>query len=254
MKLRALLILMWLLSAAPAAWAEPLARDRVPGPLQAWTDWALRGHEDQLCPMVQNSDNEHRCLWPARLTLRVDETAARFGQDFRVYRDTYVMLPGDATRWPLDVRVDGKPAAAVPHNEMPSVYLKAGNHTVEGAFAWDRMPQILPVPAETGLVALSIDGKAVDLPHREPSGQLWLRSARSRRRRRGWRWKSSRRVVDEIPLRLVTRIELKVSGKDREVTLGPALPEGFVPLALDSPLPARVEPDGHLRVQLRPGT
>ena len=38
------------------------------------------------------------------------------------------------------------------------------------------------------------------------------------------------------------------------MTLGKALPDGFVPMALESPLPARVEPDGHLRVQLRPGT
>ena len=52
----------------------------------------------------------------------------------------------------------------------------------------------------------------------------------------------------------MARIELNVSGKDREVTLGKALPDGFVPMALESPLPARVEPDGHLRVQLRPGT
>ncbi len=254
MKLSALLVLWCVLITAPVALAEPLTRDRVPEPLRPWTDWVLRGHEDQLCPMVQNPANEHRCLWPARLTLSVDETSARFAQDFRVYRDTYVMLPGDPTRWPLDVRVDGKPAAAVAHNEMPAVYLKAGSHTVEGSFAWDHMPQILPVPAETGLVSLTVDGKAVDFPHREPSGQLWLRSAAVQAAPEGLEVEVERRVVDEIPLLLVTRIELNVSGKDREVTLGKALPDGFVPMALDSPLPARVEPDGYLRVQLRPGT
>jgi len=254
MKLRAFLALMVLLITAPLALAEPLTRDRVPEPLRPWTDWVLRGHEDQLCPMVQNEDNEHRCLWPARLTLSVYETGARFAQDFQVYRDTYVTLPGDAMRWPLEVRVDGKPAAAVPHNDMPAVYLKAGSHTVEGSFAWDHMPQILPVPAETGLVALTVDGKAVDLPHREPSGQLWLRSAAAQAAPEGLEIEVERRVVDEIPLLLVTRIELNVSGKDREVTLGKALPDGFVPMALESPLPARVEPDGHLRVQLLPGT
>ena len=34
---------------------------------------------------------------------------------------------------------------------------------------------------------------------------------------------------------------------------GLALPPGFVPLALDSPLPTRLEADGRLRVQLQPG-
>jgi len=254
MRLQAFLVIVCLLIAAPAALAEPLARDQVPDPLRPWTDWVLRGHEDQLCPMVQNSDNEHRCLWPARLALIVEETSARFAQDFRVYRDTFVMLPGDTTRWPLEVRVDGKPAAAVPHNDMPAVYLKAGSHTVEGSFAWDHMPQILPMPTETGLVSLTVDGRAVDFPHREPSGQLWLRSASVQAAPEGLEVEVERRVVDEIPLLLVTRIELNVSGKDREVTLGKALPDGFVPMALESPLPARVESDGHLRVQLRPGT
>jgi len=217
MKLRAFFVLMCLLIAAPAALAEPLARDQVPEPLRPWTDWVLRGHEDQLCPMVQNPANEHRCLWPARLTLIVDETSARFVQDFRVYRDPYVMLPGDPTRWPLDVRIDGKPAAAVPHDDMPAVYLKTGSHTVEGSFAWDHMPQILPVPAETGLVSLTVDGKAIDFPNRDPSGQLWLRSATAQAAPEGLEVEVERRVVDEIPPLLVTRIELNVSGKDREV-------------------------------------
>jgi hypothetical protein len=109
-------------------------------------------------------------------------------------------------------------------------------------------------PAETGLVSLTVDGKAVDFPHREPSGQLWLRNATTQAAPEGLEVEVERRVVDEIPLQLVTRIELNVSGRDREVTLGKALPDGFVPLALDSPLPARVEPDRHLRIQLRPGT
>jgi hypothetical protein len=254
MKLRALIVFVFLLLVTSTAHAEPLSREQVPEPLRPWTDWVLRGHEDQLCPMVQNLANEHRCLWPSRLTLKVDETSARFYQDFRVYRDAYVMLPGDATRWPLDVRVDGKPAAAVPHGDMPAVFLKAGSHTVEGSFAWDRMPQILPVPAETGLVSLTVDGKAVNFPNREPMGQLWLRSATAQAAPEGLEVEVERRVVDEIPLLLVTRIELKVSGKDREISLGKALPDGFVPMFLESPLPARVEPDGHLRVQLRPGT
>jgi hypothetical protein len=254
MKLQALTIFIYLLVLGSLAHAEPLSRDRVPEPLSPWTDWVLRGHEDQLCPMVQNPANEHRCLWPSRLTLTVDETSARFAQDFRVYRDTFVMLPGDPTRWPLDVLVDGKPAAAIPHNDLPAVYLKAGSHTVEGSFEWNHMPQILPVPAETALISLTVDGKSVDFPNREPSGQLWLHGAAAQKAPEDLEVKVQRRVVDEIPLRLVTRIELNVSGKDREMTLGKVLPDGFVPMELVSPLPARFEPDGHLRIQLRPGT
>ena len=254
MKLHALAVIFCLLIAAPAALAEPLSREQVPEPLRPWTDWVLRGHEDQLCPVVQNPGNEHRCLWPSRLSLTVNETSARFTQNFRVFHETFAMLPGDQTRWPLDVHVDGKPAPATIHNGMPAVYLKAGSHVVEGSFAWDQMLQIIPVPPETGLLALNVDGKPVDFPHREPNGLLWLRSAKAQAAPEGLEVEVQRRVVDDVPLLLVTRIELNVSGKDREVTLGKALPEGFIPMTLQSPLPARVEPDGHLRVQLRPGT
>ena len=254
MKVGIFIVILCTLIGGAAARAEPLSRDAVPEPLRPWTDWVLRGHEDQLCPMVQNLANEHRCIWPSRLTLTVDDTSARFTQNFRVYRDTFAMLPGDSERWPLDVRIDGKSSPAIRHNEIPAVYLKAGSHKVEGSFAWDHMPQILPVPAETGLVSLTVDGKPVDFPNREPSGQLWLRSATVQAAPEGLEAEVQRRVVDEVPLLLVTRIELNVSGKDRETTLGKALPDGFVPMDLQSPLPARVEPDGHLRVQLRPGT
>ena len=255
MKRQALIVFVCLMIVAPAVHAEPLSHDQVPEPLRPWTDWVLRGHEDQLCPVVQNSANEHRCLWPSRLTLIVNETTARFAQDLRVYRDTFVMLPGDPNRWPLDVRIDGKPAAAIRHNEMPAVYLKAGAHTVEGSFAWDRMPQILSVPAETGLVSLTVNRKSVDFPNREPGGELWLKNTPVQQTApEGLEVEVERRVVDQVPLLLVTRIELNVSGKDREMTVGKALPDGFVPMALESPLPARVEPDGHLRIQLRPGT
>jgi hypothetical protein len=66
MKLQALIVFVCLLVVTSAAQAEPLSREEVPEPLRPWTDWVLRGHEDQLCPAVQNPANEHRCLWPSR--------------------------------------------------------------------------------------------------------------------------------------------------------------------------------------------
>lgn len=62
-----------------------------------------------------------------------------------------------------------------------------------------------------------------------------------------------RRVIDEVPPELITRVEIDVAGDPREVLLGTALLPGFIPLRLDSPLPSRLEPDGRLRLQLRPG-
>jgi hypothetical protein len=116
------------------------------------------------------------------------------------------------------------------------------------------MPQILSVPAETGLVSLIVNGRPVYFPNREPGGELWLKSTAAESAPEGLEVKVERRIVDDVPLLLVTRIELNVSGKDREMTLGKAIPDGFVPMELDSQLPARVEAAGQLRIQLRPGT
>ena len=82
MKIKALMVLACLLSITAVARGEPLSRNQVPEPLRPWTDWVLRGHEDQFCPVDQSPTEEHRCVWPSRLTLTIDETSGRFAQDF----------------------------------------------------------------------------------------------------------------------------------------------------------------------------
>ena len=62
-----------------------------------------------------------------------------------------------------------------------------------------------------------------------------------------------RLVDDNVPMIVTTRYEISAAGRPRELVLPAALLPGFVPLALDSPLPARLADDGRLRVQLRPG-
>ena len=39
----------------------------------------------------------------------------------------------------------------------------------------------------------------------------------------------------------------------REELFGPILPDGFMPTGLQSQLPAKLEADGNLRLQVRPG-
>ncbi len=240
---------------AVAVQAEALPREQVPEPLKPWIDWALRGHEQELCPYFDGAADRSQCAWPARLTLDLDEKSGRFTQQWRVYSDAWIPLPGDARRWPVDVRVDGKPAPAVVHDGAPAVRVSKGKHDVGGSFAWSELPELLPIPAETGLVGLSLGGKPVPFPRRDPQGQLWLKSRPSTVAEEArLDVRVYRRVVDDVPLELTTRVELRVSGNNREVVLGRALPDGFVAMALDSPLPARLESDGHLRVQVRPGT
>src|SRR5437879_3837167 len=252
-RLAAAVVVGWL-TVLPAA-AEPLAREQVPEALRPWTDWVMHGHEEAFCSLLQGSTDRRQCAWPSRLTLDLDARAGRFTQDWLVQRAGWVPLPGDAARAPLDVRADGKPAAVTLRSGVPSVRLERGAHAVSGVFAWDSLPELLSIPAETGLVSLALNGKPVAFPNRDPQGQLWLqRRALPSTEESRLDVAIHRRVIDDIPLQLVTRVELKVAGPGREMLLGRALPAGFVPLSLATPLPSRLEPDGHLRVQVRPGT
>ena len=62
-----------------------------------------------------------------------------------------------------------------------------------------------------------------------------------------------RQLVDDLPMTVVTVLDLDVAGAPREVSLRGALLADGVPLQLDSPMPARLEADGTLRLQLRAG-
>ncbi|MHB8877006.1 MAG: hypothetical protein ACYC8T_25195 [Myxococcaceae bacterium] len=163
-------------------------------------------------------------------------------------------LPGDDKRWPQDVKVNGQGAVVAPRGGVPSVFLPKGDPMVTGTFAWDSLPESVQIPAETGLLSLSVKGAAIALPNRDEQGRVWLQKAATQEEGEKLELIVHRKVTDDIPLFLTTRLELNVSGKNREVVLGKALPSGFLPMALNSPLPARVEPDSRLRVQVRPGT
>jgi hypothetical protein len=253
-------LLLAIAAHARPALAGPLPRAAVPEPLRPWVDWVLRGHEEAGCPIVagplakDDADGGRRCSWPARLVLDLGQRGGAFEQDWRAFRETWVPLPGDERIWPQDVRIDGRAAVVVPRDARPGLRLTAGAHRVAGQFAWSAPPPVLQVPPETGLLALSVRGVAVPFPARDEAGRVWLQQeAGAGETESRLTLTAQRHVDDDVPLVLTTRVELRVSGRSREVSLGRVLPEGFVPMALDSPIAARLDPAGTLLAQVRPG-
>ncbi|MEO6419429.1 MAG: hypothetical protein ABIP39_08495, partial [Polyangiaceae bacterium] len=232
---------------------DPLDPKAVPEPLKPWTGWVLDGKEDALCPTFDGHAGLTRCAWPSRLELALDEHGGRFTQKWHFDAKRFVPLPGDEKRWPTEVKVDGNRAAVVVQNAVPALQLDRGEHTITGAFAWDSLPESLRVPPETGLLFLTVRGTPVTSPNRDAQGIVWLQKKATNEEGDALEFVVHRKITDDIPLILTTRIELHISGKNREELLGRALPTGFIPTALDSGLPARLEPDGRLRVQVRPG-
>jgi len=234
--------------------AEPLARRDVPEPLAPWIDWALHGTEDALCALVQGRADMRLCSFPSRVELDLGDLSGRFRAEIRLARAEYMPLPGDAALWPQDVEVDGKSAVVIGRDGVPSVWLAAGRHVATGSFAWPALPEGIVVPLETALLAVRVNGAPLERPRRDADGRVWLQRKREADTAESRLDLAVNRLVDDsVPLELETRIELRVSGPAREVTLGPVLPEGLVPLSLASALPARLESDGRLRVQVRPG-
>jgi len=245
--------------AARAARPDPAAApaDAVPEALRPWIPWVLHGDaEEQLvCPQLHGREDGRVCAWPARLSLAVNDKGGTFAQEWEVFHAGLAKLPGSDEHWPLDVRVDGKPAAVVSDDDDPALDLAAGHHLVTGRFAWDEaLPDGLAVPPEIGLLALTVNGKRIDFPVRDEDGQVFLGRKDVVAEADSIDISVHRKLIDEVPLQLITRLQLAVSGKSREVVLGRALPAGFEAQEVDGQLPLRFDPDGHVRVQVRPGT
>jgi hypothetical protein len=85
----------------------------VPAPLEPWRGWVLDQHRELACPPHYANLGEHYCRWPGRLVLQADMHGASFSQDWQLYSDGWITLPGDADSWPQDVRVDEKSAAVI---------------------------------------------------------------------------------------------------------------------------------------------
>ena len=239
-----------------------LSQETVPPALRDWQAWALKGEEFRRCPFLASASLEpdqpidasaFRCVWPERLTLVVDLHGGSFTQRWQVYSESWVTLPGSLEHWPRDVSVNGAPGAVVTRDELPALRLAPGNYAVTGHFTWSARPESLPLPALTALVDLTVDSQRVAQPER-PGNAVWLGKRRSAEQPAAMEVQVYRLVQDRIPAYLVTRIRLNVAGDAREELLARVLPDGFTPLSLTGTLPARLERDGRMRVQVRAGS
>ena len=237
--------------------SQPLAPEDVPEPLKPWTDWVLYGETDYRCPFVYSNHKQRTCAWPSELKLELTNKQGRFTQQWQVYQEAWVYLPGNEKHWPQSVRLNDKSALVVARQQRPAVKLKPGRYRISGEFNWDRLPEALQVPPDTGLVSLKINSNPVLFPDLAANGRLWLRERDAGKKAQDQSDKLEfqvfRQVIDEIPMRVVTRMQLDISGTQREIVLDGALLENMIPLSLHSRLPARLESDGRLRVQVRPG-
>jgi len=238
----------------------PLCRaSQVPPDLAPWREWVLHGLEEQLCPPAFNNPGDRRCAWPSALDLDLTGKGGRFRLEVTLFAPAWVALPGRPDLWPEDVMIGDRRGLVALHQGGPAVFLETGENIITGMYSWNRLPESLPVPRENGLLNLTLEGRKIPFPDLR-SGLLWLREreGRAESTEDSLQIQVYRRLEDTVPFTVVTRLEIDVAGRQREVLLGPVLPhtpEGkpFVPMRLSSPLTARFEKGGQLRIQVRPG-
>ena len=138
----------------------------VPDDLQDWQAWVLQDMGYRDCPFYFNQGAAERsdyiCAWPGSFDITVDQDSGRFVQEWTVYGDkVWVQLPGGTSYWPDAVRVNGSAAVVIERNGRPSVRLNPGTWRITGEFEWDERPGVLPIPALSGILTLTVNGQRI---------------------------------------------------------------------------------------------
>ncbi|VAW98190.1 FIG00606402: hypothetical protein [hydrothermal vent metagenome] len=254
--MRYLSLIIILLSLSFSLVAKTLNKEDVPAPLKPWVNWVLFDEQKRDCPFIYNNYGNKKCAWPARLELNINKNKARFSQSWQVFESSWVTLPGDKKYWPQNVSINNRLALVTERNGLPVVYLKKGQYHIKGNFYWESIPESLQIPAQSALVNLFIKGRRITSPDINRQGHIWLvdntkitqEVASDKMTLNVYRL-----LDDKIPMRIITRLDLQVSGSSREVNLGQVILAEQVPVSLISQLPALLNNKGELRLQVKPG-
>lgn len=240
------------------------AQASTPQDLAQWEAWILDQHPKQVCPFSYKLDAVRTCAWSTQLSIDVTESELKFSQQWKFFQEGWLILPGEKQYWPLDVTLDGEPAAVVSKqvgNRMhPAIWAEPGFHTVEGRISWQRRPQSISIPQATALINVVIDGREIATPHIDDKQRLWLMEnmiesapAVLKKNEESVGIQVFRLFQDAIPFLMEVELVLEVAGNPRELQLGQILFDQFKVTHIQSALPARVESDGTLLLQARPG-
>ncbi len=245
-----LLLLALSLSASEMSIEEAVPKELVP-----WINWVMFDYNGDSCPFYYASSDSMVCEWSTPLILTVKPKGVHFSFQRRLYRKAWTVLPGGDTLWPRQVVVDGKQVPVLKKQGAPSLFLSAGTHVISGTAEWQRKPKFLRVPADIPVVAVLSNGKRLMVtPDKE--SRVWfdqpaVEDEKAESERVGIT--VYRNVKDDIPLIMVSQMRLSVSGREREITTGQLIPEGFAVVSVSSPLPLRIEHNGSVRIRVKAG-
>ena len=250
----ALFYILFLLYAPATSHALSPKDLNIPQALEQWNSWVLYDKDELLCPFDYNDGDIARCTWSPRLKISVENKTGLFYQEWSIFAEGMVQLPGGGQNWPQDVKADGEKVPVINKNSRPFIILTKGMHTITGSFTWKETPETLSIPSDTALTSLVLKGFPVDTPVIDRNDRLWIQ------KRTGAKNDEDRldvhifRLIDDsIPTLITTYLRLNISGKTREILLDDLLLKDSIPVKIQSPLPSRIPSQNSLMIQARPG-
>jgi hypothetical protein len=241
--------------AAPGENPYPFMSDEatIPAALLVWRPWVISRIPQFHCPLVAS---RRVCSWPGEIVYTLTEKEARFSLDVTVMDDDAIRLPTLASSPVHDLRILSKAdnrVIAPLYQDDGSLLLSRGSYRIYGALALATSTDTLPIRPEYGLFRVVSPTKESPLSLDRSESLLTLSRSSLRQSTSTLSMKVYRHIIDSHPVKIETRILLKVSGPSRSVAIGNVVLQGSTPLTIETPLPHQLGSDGVLSLQVVPG-
>lgn len=230
----------------------------IPPELAKWEGWVKYQQEFRNCPSLNGQlagkKAAHLCAWPSLLTLQVEDSQGSFSQVWEVIEESRVPLPGDLRHWPQEVLVNNRKASVLQEQNQPYLLLNRGRYQIQGRFFWDKRPESIYVPAANVLFKVTVNNETQEFVAVN-NNQLWLGSiekadVKEKDYLRLW---ANRLITDGHPMTMTVALNMQVSGRAREQKITRFSPQNYQLMKVNSGLNTRIDSNGNLWMQLKPG-
>ncbi len=229
-------------------------KSKLPTDLQEWQEWVLYGEDERECPL-DFQKNRHICSWPSQMDIELNKNQLDFNITWNLFKDnTKIILAGDENHWVYDVKVDEKEAIVLDNNKRATLILNKGLHNIQGSINWNNKAKYLQLPPNIALVNLYKNGKKIENINIDKRDRLWFEKVVENSIKKGTlNITINRKISDQHPMKVLTQLHLRISGKSRTLLIEDILLDDFIPLSIKGNLQATITENRKLQIDAKAG-